>query len=71
MILLERKCPFTGVFNTMELPLTEQEYSKGMDKREAGAPIQVAFPTLNADQREFVKTGIMPSTWDSMFGEAE
>lgn len=71
MILLERKCPFTGVFNTMELPLTEQEYAKCMDKREAGALIQVAFPMLNAEQREFVKTGITPAVWDSMFAEAE
>ncbi len=71
MLLLERKCPFTGVFNTMELPLTEQEYAKAMDKREAGALIQVAFPTLNAEQREFVKTGITPEMWTKIFGEDE
>ena len=71
MLLLERKCPFTGTLNTMELPLTEQEYAKCMDKREAGAMIQVAFPMLNAEQREFVKTGITPEMWTKIFGEDE
>ena len=71
MILLERKCPFTGVFNTMELPLTHREYDRGVAKWEAGALIQNAFPMLNADQREFVKTGITPAVWDSMFSEAQ
>ena len=71
MILLERKCPFSGTLNTMELPLTHREYDRGATKWAAGALIQVAFPTLNADEREFIKTGILPATWDSMFGEDE
>ena len=63
MLLLQRKCPITGALNTMEIPLTEQEYAKCMDKRNAGALIQVAFPTLNDQQREFIKTGITPEIW--------
>jgi hypothetical protein len=70
-ILVERKCPFTGTLNTMQLPMTVAEYNSAFAKWEAGALIQNAFPTLNADQREFVKTGITPAVWDSMFGEAE
>jgi hypothetical protein len=69
MILLERRCPFSGTLNTMELPLTHREYDRGIAKWEAGALIQNAFPTLNPDEREFIKTGILPATWDSMFGE--
>lgn len=71
MILLERKCPFTGVVNTMELPLTHGEYDRALNLWEDGALIQNAFPMLNADQREFVKTGITPAVWDSMFSEAQ
>jgi hypothetical protein len=53
----------------MELPITEREYNLGMNKWAAGELIQNVFPMLNADQREFVKTGIMPDTWHSVFAE--
>jgi len=68
MLLLERKCPFSGTLNTMELPLTHREYDRGITKWEDGALIQVAFPTLTAEQREFVKTGITPEMWTKIFG---
>ena len=69
MLLLERKCPYTGAWNTMELPLTHREYDRGITKWEDGALIQDAFPTLTADQREFVKTGITPEAWYNAFEE--
>lgn len=69
MIIVERKCPFTGQMNTMEIPLTQEEYDRGFSKWENGAYIQAAFPTLNAEQREFVKTGITPQKWTEIFGE--
>jgi hypothetical protein len=69
MILVERKCPFTGASNVMQLPLTIREYDSALNKWEAGALIQVAFPTLNAEQREFIKTGITPEMLAKMFGE--
>jgi hypothetical protein len=69
MILVERKCPFTGASNVMQLPLTIREYDSALNKWEAGALIQVAFPTLNAEQREFIKTGIAPEMWTKIFGE--
>lgn len=71
MILVERKCPFTGALNTMQLPMTAAEYNRAIAKWEGGTLIQNAFPTLNAGQREFVKTGITPAVWDSMFSEAQ
>lgn len=69
MITYEAKCPFTGEWNSMELPLTEQEYERGIAKWQNGAYIQVAFPTLSAEQREFIKTGITPAKWAEIFGE--
>ncbi len=35
-----------------------------------GTKIQVAFPYLNADQRELLMTGICPPCWDKMFSQA-
>lgn len=61
-----RKCPITNTFNEMALPITEETYNVGMNKWAAGELIQKAFPMLNADQREFVKTGILPETWDNL-----
>ena len=35
---------------------------------QSGEFIQDAFPYLNKDQRELVKTGIHPECWNKMFG---
>jgi hypothetical protein len=36
-----------------------------------GALVQDAFPNLNADDREFLMTGITPDEWDSLWGSEE
>ena len=36
-----------------------------------GELIQVAFPYLNADQREILKTGIDGQAWEEMFAGSE
>lgn len=36
-----------------------------------GAMIQNAFPTLSADDREFLMTGITPEEWANIFGKEE
>lgn len=44
------------------------------DSWKAGALSQHAFPELNADQREFLQTGITPLEWEQMLpfsGEEE
>lgn len=71
MITVERKCPFTGELVTMELPLTQDEYDRGFTMWENGTLIQNAFPTLNADLREYVKSGITPQKWNEIFGTGE
>ena len=53
----------------MELPLTEAEFNRAQQARAQGALIQEAFPMLNADQREFILTGITPEEWAETFGE--
>lgn len=62
-MIITRKDPITGKTNTMDLDVTTQQ----IELWNKGALLQNAFPHLNADEREFIKTGIMPDTWDGMF----
>lgn len=70
MITISRRSPFSGKVNTMTIPLSEDEYAKGLhDIGANGMLIQVAFPTLTPDQREFLLTGITPDEWAQTFPE--
>ena len=71
MIVLEMVSRLTGKRNTMELPLTHREFERNAEAWEAGKLIQHAFPTLTADQREFIMTGITPEEWTATFGSEE
>jgi len=62
-MLITRTNPFNGSVNTRDLDITPEQVAA----YEAGALLQNAFPNLNADDREFYKTGI--DNWDEMFGE--
>ena len=57
----------SGNTNTMELNVTQEQLTAW----ESGVNIQVAMPQLNAEEREFVKTGMTPTEWDELFGEEE
>jgi hypothetical protein len=67
-VLLERVSMFTGRTNTMEIPLSVDEFHAGVDAWQSGTLIQNAFPTLDAGLREFIKTGVTPEEWDETFG---
>ena len=56
---LQRKHPFTGDFNTMELDITQEQLNSWMD----GELVQNVFPHLTPDEREFIMTGITPETF--------
>ena len=58
---------FSGNTNTMELNVTQEQLTAW----ESGVNIQVAMPQLNAEEREFVKTGMTPTEWNELFGEEE
>jgi len=59
-MIITRQDPFTGIVNTMDLPITKAQ----INDYASGTLLQIAFPACNADQREFFKTGIMPDSWD-------
>lgn len=56
----------TGVTHTREIPITKLEYEQWLG---TNTLIQVAFPLLTPDEREFLISGVTPEEWDELFGE--
>ena len=59
-MIIFRIDPFTGEENMMEIPVTKEQIKAW----EHGELIQNAMPNLTPDEREFIKTGITPESWD-------
>lgn len=55
------RCPECGDLNFVRVEKNDYYAWK------RGTKVQVAFPYLNADQRELLMTGICPPCWDKMF----
>ena len=64
-MLIERICPLSGEFKTMTIPVTQAQ----LDDWDSGTLIQDAMPSLSADEREFIMTGITPDVWEELFAE--
>lgn len=64
-MLIEKRSQVSGKINTMDIPATEAEITMWYS---SGKAIQEALPHLNADQREFLMTGITLEEWSKMFG---
>ena len=64
---ITRTSMISGNTNTMELNVTKEQLTAW----ESGVNIQVAMPQLDADEREFIKTGVTPTEWNELFGEEE
>lgn len=62
---ITRKSMYSGIIRTMDLPITQEQ----IDNWQSGTLIQNAFPQLNADQREFLMTGISAAEWNAMCGD--
>ena len=62
---IQRVSPFTNKAHIMDIPVTREQLSMW----ENGMLIQDAMPDLTPDQREFLKTGIMPDEWEQLFKE--
>lgn len=61
----------TGKDHRMAMPIGLDAFIKSKEAYYRGALIQNAFPTLDADCREFIKTGITPAEWEEAFGEED
>ncbi len=65
-MLIERTSKVSGITRVLDLPVTPQQ----LKRFEAGQEtIQDIFPGLNADEREYIKTGITAEEWDSLFSD--
>lgn len=66
---LTKKSILTGIEHTIELPIGKDTYELGIFYHDNGMFIQDAFPTLNADEREFILTGVTADEWNDAFPE--
>jgi hypothetical protein len=69
MIHYTNRSPITGENNTMEFDMLQTVFEDCYVAWSEGANIQDAFPMLDADQREFIKTGLTPEDWFMLFGD--
>ena len=65
---ITRTSQLSGKTRTRDLDVTEAQIDRYINQ---GWLLQDAFPNLNADDREFIKTGITGEEWDQMFGGAD
>lgn len=70
---ITRTSQLTGKTHTREINITQEQYDRW---RNAGPDdeyrfIQVAFPHLSANDREFLKTGSTPVEWDAAFADPD
>lgn len=67
---LQMKSKLSGNTHEIFLPIEPFEYIDWLIAKPQPL-IQDAFPQLNDDEREFIKTGITSAEWDEAFGEEE
>ena len=60
---INRICPLTGKSNTLELDVTRDQMMRFMEGEEL---IQNIFPNLTPGEREFIKSGILESTYNKI-----
>ena len=68
LVLVTKQSMLSGKTSSMALPIRQGQVDYW---QQSGDLIQNVFPHLNADQREFLMTGITPDEWDSAFGGDE
>lgn len=69
LVRVERISPFSGKKNVMYFK-TSQEKVENWIKNWPNVPyVQDEFPELNADEREFLRSGITPEEWDNTIEE--
>lgn len=65
MITVECVCPFCGTVTLVDVP------AEGFFQMEDGALVQDAFPTLSAEKRELLISGMCPKCQQEIFGVDE
>lgn len=68
-MLITRRSPFTGLYNEMDLDITQEQMNRFDLPRDRREPIQNIFPNLSDSEREFLLTGYTDEDWKAIFGE--
>ena len=63
---ITKKSPYSKKVHTLDLPITTEQWARYESGR---GYIQDIFPGLTADEREFIKTGLMPGEWEEIFND--
>ena len=72
MVTVTKISDATGKSNTMDLPITQFAWDYWNNTPVEQRPfIQVCFPALTPDEREFILTGITAAEWDDIFPDEE
>ena len=58
-MLVTKKSILSGIWNTMELPVTQEQ----LMAHETGELVQNVFPELTPDEREFIVSGVTHEEW--------
>lgn len=64
-MFIKRISQLTGRHHTRDIPVEREQLQAWSE----GMLIQEAMPQVNANDREFLMTGIIPEEWDDAFGE--
>ena len=62
-MLIKRESELTGKIHEKEIEV----YPHELIAWALGVPMQDAMPNVSAEDREFIKTGIIPEEWDGAF----
>lgn len=62
---------FTGPCVVTKKPYTVTVPAEALFALNQGEHVQVACPTLGADDREFILNGVSPEGWKQVFGEED
>jgi len=67
-MIIKKQSQLTGISHERDIDVTQEQldtYKKG------GVLLDRAFPHLDADDREFIKTGITPEEWEKYLSPPE
>ena len=67
-MLITKTSIMSGITRSLELDVTIEQIAAYHSKTYL---LQDAFPNLDADEREFMKTGITSEEWNDMFGDCD
>lgn len=66
-MIIVKKSMITGEVHQMDLAVTQEQ----LEAYEKGMLVQEAFPNLNADEREFILSGITPEEWSKYMKDGD